>query len=133
MCARLVLLTRGTSADIFFRPFSEARPPEVSFQEVDGAVSSWMSSGWGIMISAENLSFERFVRWNHYLSISCVQPFLVLYDFSGAFPVLHQGAVAVLGLLQFLEETFPRGVRCSYENLGGEERQIRIVVFSFVC
>ena len=54
----LVLLTCGASADIFFCPFPEAWPPKVSFQKVDGAVSSWMSPGWRVMVPAKDLTLE---------------------------------------------------------------------------
>ena len=81
-----------------------------------------MSLGWCVMVPAEDLSFERFIRWYYYFPVSRVQSFLVLSDFFGLPPILYQGAMATLGFFQVLEETFPRDVRCPYKDLRREER-----------
>ena len=103
------------------------------FQEFDGTIPSWVASGWGVMVPAKDSPFDCFVWRHHYFSVPCIQSFLVLGDFPGSFPVFHQGAMTNLQFHQFLEESFPGGICRSYEDVGGKECQVRVVVLSLVC
>jgi hypothetical protein len=60
----LTLLAFGTTLHVLCDPFVHVWPPEVSMDGRDGGVSSWVSSDFQVVESAEDLFFPGVVWWD---------------------------------------------------------------------
>jgi hypothetical protein len=60
----LALLAFGASFYVLCNPFVHVWPPEVSADDCDGGVSSWMSSDFQVVESVEDFLFQVVVWWD---------------------------------------------------------------------
>jgi hypothetical protein len=63
-CEVFTLLAFGTSFYILHDPFVHVWPPEVSADDCDGGVSSWVSSDFQVVESVKDFLFQGVIWWD---------------------------------------------------------------------